>query len=98
AFVVGGEFNVTPPAPVNGQKVPLQVDATGNLMTNAVIAGTVVANITQVGGASVSLGAKTSANSIPVVLASDEANLPVVGAENSVVTQTWSSGSAPNLV
>lgn len=36
-------------------------------------------NLTQVGGAAITLGAKTSANSIPVVLATDEAALPVSG-------------------
>jgi len=98
AFVVGGEFNVTPLAPVNGQKVPLQVDASGNLLVNVNSTITASENLAQVGGAAISLGAKTSALSLPVVLATDEANLPVVGAENSIVTQTWSSSSSPSLV
>jgi hypothetical protein len=54
---------------------------------NATVTGTVTTtppshastNVDQVGGAAVTLGAKTSANSIPVVLASDEAALPVTG-------------------
>lgn len=37
-------------------------------------------NLTRVAGSAVSLGAKTSANSIPVVLATDEATLPVSAA------------------
>jgi len=41
-------------------------------------------NIAQVGGSAVSLGAKASASSIPVVLASDQANIPsVVSTVNS---------------
>lgn len=36
-------------------------------------------NLTKVGGTAITLGAKTSAASIPVVLASDEAALPVTG-------------------
>lgn len=36
-------------------------------------------NLTQVGGASVTLGSKTSANSVPVVIASDQGAVPVSG-------------------
>lgn len=46
-------------------------------------------NLTQVGGSAVTLGAKTSANSIPVVLASDEATLLVSG----TVTANAGTGS-----
>jgi hypothetical protein len=55
-------------------------------------------NLTQVGGAAVSLGAKTSANSIPVVLATDEATLPVsiaatvnVSVQNATLAVTQST-------
>lgn len=37
-------------------------------------------NLTQVGGAAISLGQKTMANSLPVVLASDESTLPISAA------------------
>ncbi len=36
-------------------------------------------NITEVGGAAISLGQKTSANSFPVVIASDQSAIPVTG-------------------
>src|SRR6266478_1079249 len=39
AFVVAGEFNVSSPAPTSGQKVPLQVDAAGNLLVNVAVGG-----------------------------------------------------------
>ncbi len=39
AFVVAGEFNVSPPAPTSGQKVPFQVDASGNLLVNVAAGG-----------------------------------------------------------
>jgi hypothetical protein len=74
--------------------------ATGKLLVDGStvtqpVSGTVTANqggapwsqnLTQVAGAAVSLGAKTSANSIPVVLASDEATLPVSIAGTVTVT------------
>lgn len=48
-------------------------------VTSTTVTNTVADNLIQVGGAAVSLGAKTSALSIPVVLATDEAALPVKG-------------------
>src|SRR6266403_1273151 len=55
-------------------------------------------NLTQVGGGAVSLGAKTSANSIPVVLATDEVTLPVsiaatvnVSVQNAALAVTQST-------
>lgn len=55
-------------------------------------------NLTQVGGSAVTLGAKTSANSIPVVLATDEATLPVsiaatinVSVQNATLAVTQST-------
>ncbi len=98
AFVVGGEFNVTPLAPVNGQKVPLQVDASGNLLVNVNSTITASENLAQVGGAAISLGAKTSAASIPVVLASDEAALPVIGKNTAVSTVALSSATSTGTV
>jgi len=62
------------------------------------IAGTVAENLTQVGGSAVSLGAKTSALSIPVVLASDEANVPVLGAISAFASTTITSATSTGLV
>lgn len=47
-----------------------------------------VDNLTQVGGSAISLGSKTSANSLPVVIASDQGAVPVSG------TVTANQGSA----
>lgn len=44
-------------------------------------------NLTQVGGAAISLGTKTSANSLPVVLASDQAAIPVTQSGTWTVQQ-----------
>lgn len=38
-FVVAGVFNVSPPAPANGQKVPFQMDSAGNLLVNVAVGG-----------------------------------------------------------
>lgn len=70
------------------------------------ISGTVTANqggapwsenLTQVGGGAVSLGAKTSANSIPVVLATDEATLPVSIAATVNIAGTVSVSGTVNV-
>ncbi|SRR6266566_1023633 len=67
-------------------------------LASTTITGTVAENLTQVGGSAVTLGAKTSANSIPVVLASDEATLPVsiagtvnVSVQNAALAVTQST-------
>ena len=39
ASVVGGTYNVTPPAPVDGQSLSLQQDAAGNLLVNVAVGG-----------------------------------------------------------
>lgn len=50
-------------------------------------------NVDQIGGAAVTLGAKASASSIPVVLATDEATLPVSG----TVTTTPPANASTNV-
>lgn len=51
----------------------------GALNVNATLtpSGTQDTNLTKVGGASISLGQKTSANSLPITIASDQSTLPV---------------------
>lgn len=54
-------------------------------------AGALSENLTQVGGSSITLGQKTMANSLPVVLASDQTSIPVVA--SSSITATYSSST-----
>jgi hypothetical protein len=46
-------------------------------LTSTTVTNTVAENLTQVGGSAISLGQKTSANSLPVVIASDQSAIPV---------------------
>lgn len=65
----------------------------GKVTTDQTTHGTsdlVAADITKVGGSAISLGAKTSANSYPVVLASDQATLPI--AEQATATGGYTPG------
>ncbi len=39
ALPVGGQYNATPPAPGNGQTLPLQQDSEGNLLVNVAAGG-----------------------------------------------------------
>lgn len=58
-------------------------------------------NLSQVGAAAVSLGSKTSANSIPVVIASDQASIPVaatLNAETTKVIGEVNQGTSPWVV
>lgn len=52
-------------------------DSTGNPIVAT--GGAINENLTAVGGASITLGQKTSANSVPVVIASDQSTIPVSG-------------------
>lgn len=57
----------------SGQTQPLQTDAAGNLLVNiASSTGPDDVNLAQVGGVAISEGQKTMANSLPVVIASDQ--------------------------
>lgn len=65
----------------SGNQQPLQTDSSGYLYVDiAGSAGTLNTNLTEVGGAAISLGQKTSAASLPVVIASDQSTLPISAA------------------
>jgi len=68
----------------------LQTPSSGQLQSSG---GT--GNITSIGGSAVSLGAKTSANSFPVVIASDQGALPASqsGTWNVTVNQPLPAGT-----
>lgn len=50
-------------------------------------------NITEVGGASINLGSTTSANSFPVVIASDQAPIPITGTISATNPSVGATGS-----
>jgi hypothetical protein len=54
-------------------------------------------NISEYGGAATTLGSKVSASSIPVVVASDQGNVPVSQATASALNATVVQGTAANL-
>lgn len=64
--------NAAAPTYTEGDQVLLSTDLSGNLRTTATITGTSDVNLTEVGGSPISLGQTTSANSIPVTIASDD--------------------------
>ena len=49
--------------------------------------GTFAENLTQVGGSAISLGQKTMANSIPVVIASDQSGIPITVVDSDAYAQ-----------
>jgi hypothetical protein len=68
--------------------------ASGTDSVTAVQSGTWAQNLTQVGGAAVSLGQKTAANSIPVVLPSDQGTIPIQGGAFLPATGSASANGA----
>lgn len=73
--------NAAAPTWTEGNQVLLSSDLAGNLRVSATLSGTSAVNVTQVGGSAISLGQKTMANSLPVVIASDQSTLPVTAGE-----------------
>jgi hypothetical protein len=82
-----------------GLQQPLQTDASGNLLVNiASGSGPDTTDLVAVGGSAISLGQKTSANSLPVVLPSD-GTLPLpTGAATEATLSAFSSKSASSAV
>ena len=73
---VGGIFQTSPPTLTDGQTATAQYTAAQNLKTD----------LTTVSGSALSLGQKTSALSVPVVLASDSAQPAAAAASTAVDT------------
>ena len=61
----------------SGNQQPLQTDASGALIVTPEAGSTGNVNLTEVGGAAISEGQKTMANSLPVVIASDQSAIPI---------------------
>lgn len=76
-------------SPVSGQQMTLGCDVNGNLLTaSSGGGGTQAVNLTQVGGAAIALGSAVSADSLPVVIASDQGAVTVKQATASALNAT----------
>jgi hypothetical protein len=114
--LMGASVTTAAPAYTTGQISPLSLTTTGLLRVDGSgvtqpVSGTVTANqggapwsqnITQVGGASISLGQKTSANSFPVVISSDQSavasNITFVGGSAFSLGTHISASSFPVVI
>ena len=77
--VLMGQYNATPPTLTTGAVTFLQVNASGQLITSGGGGGGGDVNLVEIGGAALAFGQATMADSLPVVLASDQSPLPVTG-------------------
>jgi hypothetical protein len=89
-----GAVTTAPPTYTTGTTQPLSLDTSGNLrvtIDSSVSEQNV--NLNQVGGVAYSLGQKTMANSMPVVLSSDQSAIPVTQSTTPWVTNVtqWDS-------
>lgn len=98
----GGNVTVTGPLGTTTAAASVATTVNGNITlansTNTignVTQGTSpwVVNMTQVGGANITLGQKTAAASLPVTLASDQGNVPVNNAQVNGVTVLTGTGA-----
>lgn len=110
---VMGVFNTTPATLTTGQSGFLQLDSAENLLVKVNVAlptgantigavtqasGPWTQNLTQVGGSAITLGQKTMANSVPVVLASDQTAIPVSQSGTWTVQPGNTANTTPWLV
>jgi|ERR1035437_600332 hypothetical protein len=77
--------------------IAIQGQVSGHL-AEVTSAGSLKIDLEQVGGAAVSLGSKTSAASIPVVIASDQASLPLPTGAATSANQTTANSSLATIV
>jgi len=83
----------------NDPQAPHEVSVTNNkLDVNATVSGVSDTNLTEVGGAPVSLGQDTMAASIPVVIASDQSALSVATSTTGTATRTQVADSATDVL
>lgn len=88
-----GKVTTAAPTYVNNTAAPLSLDTSGNLRTVGTFtpSGTQNVNVTQWGSAATTLGQKVMASSVPVVLASDQAAIPVSQ------SGTWNVGTVTTV-
>lgn len=77
----------------SGLLTPIQTNAAGDLITIQAAGAIDNVNLTEVGGAAISEGQKTSANSLPVVIASDQSPLPINAASLPLPTGAATSAN-----
>lgn len=82
-----------------GTRLPVNVDANGNIITTPLSSGTQAVNLTEVNGSAIALGQTTMAASLPVALASNQSNVPEnltqVGGSAIALGQTTMAASLP---
>lgn len=98
SFLTGGVFNTALPTLTNTQQVATQLDSSGRLIVSPLTNTSIVkAQLQDNAGAAITLGQKTSANSVPVVLPSDQtitiSALPATGSKFSFGQVTTSAST-----
>lgn len=76
----------------------LEVQTTAGSSIIIVPSGTQDVNLTKVGGTATSLGQKTSANSLPVVIASDQSSVPVTATISGTPNVNVTNGAGASAV
>lgn len=102
-FVLGAAYNSSLPTNTTGRAVALQTDINGRLIvTQDASAAALLTNLTKVGGSSVALGQAAMTASFPVVLSSDQTNVPgnlkQVNGSTISLGQTTASASLPVVI
>jgi hypothetical protein len=102
-LILAAVSNLNPSIPVDSDEnptvYPLSLDTNGNLRITLANGATVTANVNLISvlGAAISLGQKIMANSLPVVLASDQSAIPVTIATILAMNLTQVGGAAITL-
>jgi hypothetical protein len=78
-ILAGGATTTAAPTYVTGTTNPLSLDTLGNLRVTSSAVALQNVNLTEIGGAAITLGQTTEAGSIPVTIASNQSPLTVSG-------------------
>jgi hypothetical protein len=102
SFAASGNTTVIGPTAVGSPAAnpPVLIAGTGNAAATGLVqvlkvdsGGNISDNLAQVGGAAITLGNNTAANSLPVVIATNQGSVPVTPTANSTVNLTQVSGT-----
>lgn len=92
SYLTGGVFNTSLPTLTNGQQAANQLDSSGRFIVAPLTNTSVVkAQLQDNSGSAITLGQNTMANSVPVVIASDQSTLPVNAIPTDGTNATYSA-------
>ena len=97
--LIGGQYNSSLPTATTGQQVAVQLDANGRVIVSPLTNSSVVkAQLQDNSGTAITVGQKTMASSLPVVLSSDQSTLPISAASLPLPTGAATAANQSTMI